>query len=150
VFQCCFVSCLSAHNQFTGEGNNDVAGDRLLYNEKRLFFTGFLMMVDGMSDKKLQPNTGGSDSFSDGSDREYQRVYWHSRRGMLELDLVLLPFVENCFPSLSDEDKARYVRMLECEDQDMFAWFLKRETPEDKEVAHIVDIIIRYVQSPKN
>ena len=33
-------------------------------------------------------------------DVEYQRIYWHSRRGMLELDLVLMPFVENCLRTL--------------------------------------------------
>jgi len=70
------------------------------------------------------------------------RVAWRSRRGMLELDLVLGPFVEHEYRGLADEDKARYIAMLEEEDQDMFRWFLKAETPNDPEVAKIVALIL--------
>ncbi|GMG87586.1 succinate dehydrogenase assembly factor 2 [Biformimicrobium ophioploci] len=69
------------------------------------------------------------------------RLLWASRRGMLELDLVLMPFVENIFDQLPEEDQKRYEAMLECEDQDLFAWFLKREDPEDPELLKIVEII---------
>lgn len=72
---------------------------------------------------------------------ERNRLFWGSRRGMLELDLVLLPFLDNVYPTLAQADKERYWRLLECEDQDMFAWFLKRQDPEDKELLHIVQII---------
>lgn len=69
------------------------------------------------------------------------RLFWGSRRGMLELDLVLLPFLENVYPSLEQDDKERYWKLLESEDQDMFGWFLKRQDPEDKELQRIVGII---------
>jgi antitoxin CptB len=74
---------------------------------------------------------------------ERNRLFWGSRRGMLELDLVLLPFLENIYPGLEQADKERYWKLLECEDQDMFAWFLRREDPEDLELKGIVDIIRR-------
>ncbi|MGH1472314.1 MAG: succinate dehydrogenase assembly factor 2 [Cellvibrionaceae bacterium] len=69
------------------------------------------------------------------------KVLWACRRGMLELDLVLLPFVENIYPSISDDDKQRFWALLDQEDQDLFVWFMKREDPEDKELFKIVDII---------
>jgi len=69
------------------------------------------------------------------------RLFWASRRGMLELDLVLLPFLENVYESLPQEDKERYWAMLDSEDQDMFAWFLHRKDPEDPELKRIVDIV---------
>ncbi|GAA6153701.1 succinate dehydrogenase assembly factor 2 [Pseudoteredinibacter isoporae] len=69
------------------------------------------------------------------------RLFWGSRRGMLELDLVLLPFLENVYPDLDQEDKERYWALLECEDQDMFGWFLKRKDPDDPEMLKIVTII---------
>lgn len=72
---------------------------------------------------------------------EKNRLFWGSRRGMLELDLILLPFLEKIYPTLSEEDQKRYQHLLECEDQDMFAWFLRREDPEDKEILKIVQII---------
>ncbi len=72
---------------------------------------------------------------------EINRLFWGSRRGMLELDLVLLPFLENVYQTLVQEDKERYWKLLECEDQDMFAWFLRREDPEDPELLRIVTIV---------
>lgn len=72
---------------------------------------------------------------------EYNRLRWGSRRGMLELDLILMPFIENIYPSLHKDEQALYVRLLECEDQDMFGWFLHREQPDDPEICRIVDII---------
>jgi antitoxin CptB len=75
---------------------------------------------------------------------DIKRVYWHSRRGMLELDLILVPFVENCYAELSEEDQSCYCRLLTCEDTDMFAWFLKRQRPDDPELAAMVERIIAY------
>ncbi|AOS98475.1 Antitoxin CptB [Microbulbifer aggregans] len=69
------------------------------------------------------------------------RLFWASRRGMLELDLVLLPFLENVYDSLDEADQQRYVQLLESEDQDLFAWFLRREDPSDPELMRIVQII---------
>ncbi len=69
------------------------------------------------------------------------RLFWASRRGMLELDLVLLPFLEKIYPTLEQEDKERYWRLLDSEDQDMFGWFLRRENPEDPDLLKIVQII---------
>lgn len=76
-------------------------------------------------------------------DLTYNRICWHSRRGMLELDLVLLPFVENILRTLNKEDQDRYVLLLEEEDTDLFAWFLGHKTPENPELKHIVDIILK-------
>lgn len=60
---------------------------------------------------------------------------------MLELDLVLMPFLDNIYESLEQADKERYWALLECEDQDMFAWFMNREDPADPELKRIVQII---------
>lgn len=68
-------------------------------------------------------------------------MYWGSRRGMLELDLVLLPFLENVYPELPQADKERYWRLLDQEDQDLFAWFLRRDDPEEADLRKIVEII---------
>lgn len=72
---------------------------------------------------------------------ERNRLFWGSRRGMLELDLILLPFLENVYPTLEQADKERYWKLLEMEDQDMYAWFLSRQSPEDPELQRIVEIV---------
>mgnify|MGYP000881532480 FL=1 len=69
------------------------------------------------------------------------RLVWASRRGMLELDLILLPFVEKVYDTLSAEDKASYEELMLCEDQDMYAWFMRREDPSDNRLQRIVDIV---------
>ena len=73
---------------------------------------------------------------------DYNRLKWASRRGMLELDLVLLPFLENVYPSLTEDEKALFVSLLECEDQDMFAWLLKRQDAPTEDLRKIVTIIL--------
>lgn len=72
---------------------------------------------------------------------ERNRLFWGSRRGMLELDLILLPFLDNVYPSLDAADKLLYQKMLDSEDQDMFSWFLRRTDPEDITLQRIVQIV---------
>jgi antitoxin CptB len=72
---------------------------------------------------------------------ERNRLFWGSRRGMLELDLILLPFLENVYPSLVQADKESYWKLLEAEDQDLYAWFMNRLDPEDTSLQRIVDIV---------
>lgn len=78
------------------------------------------------------------------------RVFWHSRRGMLELDLALMPFVKEVYPQLSEQDQAIYRRLLECEDTELFDWVLQKNKPEDQALASIMDKIINYAKTPKN
>jgi antitoxin CptB len=69
------------------------------------------------------------------------RLFWSSRRGMLELDLVLMPFIENIYPTLPEADQQLYQELLEEQDQDLFTWFMRREDPTDPNLLRIVNII---------
>lgn len=69
---------------------------------------------------------------------ENRRVYWHSRRGMLELDLVLMPFAEQVYPGLDADMQRRYRALLECEDADLFAWIVHRGEPDDPELGIVI------------
>jgi antitoxin CptB len=77
---------------------------------------------------------------------ELNRLFWHSRRGMLELDVLLVPFVREVYPNLNEQDRARYCKLLECEDQDMFGWFMERSESEDPELQRMVRMILDRVQ----
>jgi len=72
------------------------------------------------------------------------RLRWASRRGMLELDLVLEPFVNNVYPTISDNDKILFESLLTCEDQDLFQWFMRKSEPEDQDLKHIVGVILSH------
>ena len=77
---------------------------------------------------------------------ELKRVYWHSRRGMLELDLALMPFAEQAYAQLSRADQDIYRRLLECEDTELFGWVLQKDRPDDAELAYMIDKIIAYAR----
>ena len=70
--------------------------------------------------------------------QDYNQMRWASRRGLLELDLLLAPFVEGCYPQLSDAGKADYRRLMASEDQDLLNWLMDRSPITD---ATLVDII---------
>lgn len=69
------------------------------------------------------------------------RLRWAARRGMLELDLVLTPFLENHYDYLKPSQQQLFHRLLDEQDQDMFNWFIHRQEPEDKQLAEIVTLI---------
>ncbi|MFT6206956.1 MAG: antitoxin CptB [Colwellia sp.] len=72
---------------------------------------------------------------------EYNRLVWASRRGMLELDLILQPFIENVYKNLDVIDQKSFDMLLEEQDQDLFNWFLKKEEPENENLLRIVKIV---------
>lgn len=76
----------------------------------------------------------------------HNRLKWASRRGMLELDLILQPFVEKAYPTLSANWQQVFADLLVCEDQDLFAWLLNRQEPEDDNLAEMVRMIRTYAQ----
>lgn len=73
-----------------------------------------------------------------------QKIYWHSRRGMLELDLLLMPFAQHVFATLSTTDQLLYSELLEQEDQDLFSWLLERAEPEPAHLKPIITRILEY------
>ncbi|MBF8221751.1 FAD assembly factor SdhE [Halomonas sp. 328] len=79
-------------------------------------------------------------------DVERKRLYWHSRRGMWELDLLLVPFLEQRYGELDGDDRAAYRALLEEEDQDLFVWLMRREPPEAPALRRIVGLIIEHAE----
>ena len=70
------------------------------------------------------------------------RLLWAARRGMLELDLLLRPFVENFYDGLEDNDKLRFEVLLEQEDQVLYEWLFMSRAPADPEMRDIVEMIL--------
>jgi antitoxin CptB len=74
------------------------------------------------------------------------RLRWACRRGMLELDVLFMPFVEEAYDSLSEKDKHTFERLLEGQDPELFAWFMGHEICEDEELNAMVQFILKRVQ----
>ncbi|MDU8925061.1 succinate dehydrogenase assembly factor 2 [Pasteurellaceae bacterium LIM206] len=69
------------------------------------------------------------------------RLEWDCRRGMLELDKIIMPFYLQQFDSLSERQKAVFVRLLACTDLQLFSWLFKRARPEDAELQQMIEFI---------
>lgn len=78
---------------------------------------------------------------------EINRMRWAARRGMLELDLVLEPFVAARYAELDQRDRQRFQQLMRCEDQDLFTWFLRRELPDDEELKAIVSKVLDFTHT---
>ena len=73
----------------------------------------------------------------------YKKAYFLSRRGLLELDLVFTPFVEERFPELNHEDKVSFLELLEKNDIDLMDWIVN-EKPSPREFNNIVSRVKDY------
>lgn len=71
---------------------------------------------------------------------------WRSRRGMLELDLLLLPFFDEVFRDLPYQNQLTFVKLLEQDDPDLLMWFSNKAVPDDQDMADLVQMILKRVQ----
>ena len=75
---------------------------------------------------------------------EKARIKWACRRGMLELDVVIMPFFEECFDALKDNEQQDFVSLLECDDPDLFTWIMGHGRSESRGQAVMVAKIVAH------
>lgn len=73
------------------------------------------------------------------SDQE-KLLHWRCRRGMRELDLMLLPFFESCYKTLSEQQQTDFAKLLEQTDQDLYQWLRGDVLPQE---SIFVDLVKR-------
>ncbi|WP_075182628.1 FAD assembly factor SdhE [Pantoea sp. 1.19] len=69
------------------------------------------------------------------------RIQWACRRGMLELDVTIMPFFKYEYAALSDAQKRQFIRLLEQPDPDLFNWLMNHGEPADSELNAMVQLI---------
>jgi len=67
---------------------------------------------------------------------------WRCRRGMRELDQLMQRYLEKGWPQADDRERGLFLRLLDCEDDKLWQWFMGLDRPEDAELQAIVDRII--------
>jgi antitoxin CptB len=65
---------------------------------------------------------------------------------MLELDVLLLPFVDEAFDTLSYHQQETFERLLTCDDPDLFAWFMGHQKCMDPDFAAMVQMLLDRVK----
>ena len=77
---------------------------------------------------------------------EWNRAKWASRRGLLELDLLLSPFVESRFIELEASLRGLYREFLYEGDQDLLEWIMQRAQLRDPRFRPVVEAIRTFHQ----
>ena len=78
---------------------------------------------------------------ADAANQGLQHIYWRSRRGMLELELKLVPFVRDEYADLSEAQQALYRALLDEEDWQIFDWLQDREEAPDPAMRELISKI---------
>ncbi|MDH2997753.1 hypothetical protein A1D22_08550 [Pasteurellaceae bacterium LFhippo2] len=69
------------------------------------------------------------------------KIEWECRRGMRELDKMIMPFYQNHFDNLTEEQQATFVEMLGYTDPELFRWFMNQLPAPTAELQAMVDLI---------
>ncbi|HXV10240.1 MAG TPA: succinate dehydrogenase assembly factor 2 [Burkholderiales bacterium] len=72
---------------------------------------------------------------------EADRVRWHCRRGLLELDLILGRFMDRHYEGLDEDARAAFRELLERPDNDLLDWALGRGAPPEARYRRVVDLL---------
>ena len=72
------------------------------------------------------------------TDEQIRRLRWQCRRGMLELDDLLLGFLDRGYRDLDAAGRADFLALLGEQDQDLSDWFMSRRVPRDPKTAALV------------
>ena len=75
---------------------------------------------------------------------EWNRAKWASRRGLLELDLLLAPFVAEAFLELSVLLRQDYRELLFQDDQDLMEWIMGRSAITEDRFIRVIEEIRRF------
>jgi len=70
------------------------------------------------------------------------RLRWRCRRGMKELDLVLVRWLEHRYAGSPPHLRSAFERLLEAQDPELVSWLFRRDRPADPDLAAIVDEVL--------
>jgi len=71
---------------------------------------------------------------------EDERIRWHCRRGLLELDLVLSKFLDKHYPDLSISQRIVFKNILDYPDNDLWDLLSGRTGTSEPEIKKLVEL----------
>lgn len=74
-------------------------------------------------------------------DPELKRIRWRCRRGMRELDQLFERYLLHDWAASSDSERRVFLRLLECEDDKLWRWFMGYEQCPDAELSFLIQRI---------
>ena len=76
------------------------------------------------------------------------KLRWRCRRGMKELDLLTLGYLDQYYPSASATEQQAFAALLELQDPVLMRYMVGKETPEDAAMAQVVDVMRTLLNDP--
>ena len=73
-----------------------------------------------------------------------KKILWQCRRGLWELDAILIPFVERNFSNLDEIEIENFKKLLAYEDIEIFDILVNKKPFEDTEIEGIVSKILEF------
>ncbi|MEO6169830.1 MAG: succinate dehydrogenase assembly factor 2 [Lysobacter sp.] len=69
---------------------------------------------------------------------EFRRLRWKCRRGMRELDQLCGRYLDRKWLQAGADERAVFLRLLDCEDDKLWHWFMGHEIAPDAGLAALV------------
>ena len=69
---------------------------------------------------------------------DYARLRWHCRRGMKELDDLLLRYLEREYSRATEQEQRSFTALLELQDPQLWAYMTGREQPAESAIADVI------------
>jgi antitoxin CptB len=73
--------------------------------------------------------------------RDVARLRWRCRRGMRELDVLLLRYLDRDWPTASSAERAAFAQLVDLQDPELFGYLVGRAEPAEGAQRAIVDAI---------
>ncbi len=76
-------------------------------------------------------------------DAELRRIRWRCRRGMRELDQLFERWLDREWATSPEAERGVLLRLLDCEDDRLWHWFMGHEAASDAEL----DALVRRIRA---
>lgn len=72
---------------------------------------------------------------------EANRLRWKCRRGMKELDIVLLHYLERHYPDADGDKQRAFERLLDMQDPELYLLILQKTISDDSDIRNVIDVL---------
>ena len=85
----------------------------------------------------------GDQAVAERDEAELRRLRWRCRRGMRELDQLMERYLDRSWRQADTQERAQFERLLGCEDDRLWRWFMGREAVDDPNLRGMVERILQ-------
>ena len=73
--------------------------------------------------------------------KQLERARWRCRRGLLELDLTLLRFMDEHYVNLGEAERRQFEMLLDLSDNDLWDMIALKKKPGDTRLQYVLSLL---------